>query len=83
MAQYKHGFDSDLEKKRATEAEAAHNENIKNINEKLKLQDRIYNLQKRRTELITDETARRIELIEIERARFRTIRRYAKKRRDK
>ncbi|QPI03702.1 phage tail tape measure protein [Campylobacter concisus] len=68
MAQYKHGFDSDLEKKRAAEAEAAHNENIKNINEKLKLQDRIYNLQKRRTELITDETARRIELIEIERA---------------
>lgn len=68
MAQYKQGFDSDLEKKRAAEAEAAHNENIKNINEKLKLQDRIYNLQKRRTELITDETARRIELIEIERA---------------
>lgn len=67
MAQYKQGFDSDLEKKRAAEAEAAHNENIKNINEKLKLQDRIYNLQKRRTELITDETARRIELIEIER----------------
>lgn len=68
MAQYKQGFDSDLEKKRAAEAEAAHNENIKNINEKLKLQDRIYNLQKRSTELITDETARRIELIEIERA---------------
>ena len=68
MAQYKQGFDSDIEKKRAAEAEAAHNENIKNINEKLKLQDRIYNLQKRRTELITDETARRIELIEIERA---------------
>ena len=68
MAQYKQGFDSDLKKKRAAEAEAAHNENIKNINEKLKLQDRIYNLQKRRTELITDETARRIELIEIERA---------------
>ena len=68
MAQYKQGFDSDLEKKRAAEAEAVHNENIKNINEKLKLQDRIYNLQKRRTELITDETARRIELIEIERA---------------
>nr|DAM37953.1 MAG TPA: tail length tape measure protein [Caudoviricetes sp.] len=68
MAQYKQGFDSDLEKKRAAEAEAAHNENIKNINEKLKLQDRIYNLQKRRTELITDETTRRIELIEIERA---------------
>ena len=68
MAQYKQGFDSDLEKKRAAEAEAAHNENIKNINEKLKLQDRIYNLQKRRTELITDEMARRIELIEIERA---------------
>lgn len=68
MAQYKQGFDSDLEKKRAAEAEAAHNENIKNINEKLKLQDRIYNLQKRRTELITDETARRIELIEIERS---------------
>jgi len=68
MAQYKQGFDSDLKKKHAAEAEAAHNENIKNINEKLKLQDRIYNLQKRRTELITDETARRIELIEIERA---------------
>lgn len=68
MAQYKQGFDSDLEKKRAAEAEAAHNENIKNINEKLKLQDRIYNLQKRRTELITYEMARRIELIEIERA---------------
>lgn len=68
MARYKQSFDSDIEKKRAAEAEAARNENIKNINEKLKLQDRIYNLQKRRTELITDETARRIELIEIERA---------------
>lgn len=68
MARYKQSFDSDIEKKHAAEAEAAHNENIKNINEKLKLQDRIYNLQKRRTELITDETARRIELIEIERA---------------
>lgn len=68
MAQYKQSFDSDIEKKRAAEAEAARNENIKNINENLKLQDRIYNLQKRRTELITDETARRIELIEIERA---------------
>lgn len=68
MARYKQSFDSDIEKKRAAEAEAARNENIKNINEKLKLQDRIYNLQKRRTELITDEMARRIELIEIERA---------------
>lgn len=68
MAQYKQSFDSDIEKKRTAEAEAARNENIKNINENLKLQDRIYNLQKRRTELITDETARRIELIEIERA---------------
>ena len=68
MAQYKQSFDSDIEKKRAAEVEAARNENIKNINENLKLQDRIYNLQKRRTELITDETARRIELIEIERA---------------
>ena len=68
MARYKQSFDSDIEKKRAAEAEAARNENIKNINENLKLQDRIYNLQKRRTELITDETARRIELIEIERA---------------
>lgn len=68
MARHKQSFDSDIEKKRAAEAEAARNENIKSINENLKLQDRIYNLQKRRTELITDETARRIELIEIERA---------------
>lgn len=60
------GFSKDAFVKDAQER--ARQERIKDINEELRLRDREFSLQKRRTELITDETARRIELIEIERA---------------
>ncbi len=60
------GFSRDAFMQKAREQ--AQENRVKTINEELKLKDREYALQKRRTELITDETARRIELIEIERA---------------
>jgi phage tape measure protein len=66
MAQYKQSFNSDLEKKRAAETEAARQSQIKATNEFLQLKDREFNLAKRQTELISDETARRIRLVEIE-----------------
>lgn len=66
MAQYKQSFNSDLEKKRAAETKAARQSQIKATNEFLQLKDREFNLAKRQTELISDETARRIRLVEIE-----------------
>lgn len=66
MAQYKQSFDSDLEKKRATETEAARQSQIKAANEYLQLKDREFNLAKRQTELINDETAKRMRLVDLE-----------------
>nr|DAS95244.1 MAG TPA: tail length tape measure protein [Caudoviricetes sp.] len=61
-------IDAEETKNKMAEQEKTKQEQIKAINEYLQLKDREFNLAKRRTELITDETARRIELIEIERA---------------
>ncbi|WP_103648406.1 tape measure protein [Campylobacter concisus] len=61
-------IDAEETKNKMAEQEKTKQEQIKAINEYLQLKDREFNLAKRQTELISDETARRIELIEIERA---------------
>ena len=66
MTQYKQSFDSDLEKKRAAETEAARQSQIKAANEYLQLKDREFNLAKRQTELINDEAAKRMRLVDLE-----------------
>lgn len=66
MAQYKQSFDSDLEKKRAAKTEAARQSQIKAANEYLQLKDREFNLAKRQTELINDEAAKRMRLVDLE-----------------
>nr|DAT13742.1 MAG TPA: Tail tape measure [Caudoviricetes sp.] len=61
-------IDAEETKNKMAEQEKTKQKQIKAINEYLQLKDREFNLAKRQTELISDETARRIELIEIERA---------------
>ncbi|WP_169767237.1 tape measure protein [Campylobacter curvus] len=59
IALSKSAFDKDSQDK-------ARQANIKQINEHLQLKDREFNLQKRQTELIVDETQKRMELVSIE-----------------
>ena len=59
-------IDAEETKNKLAEQEKTKQEQIKATNEYLKLKDREFNLAKRQTELISDETARRIRLVEIE-----------------
>ena len=59
-------IDAEETKNKLAEQEKTKQEQIKATNEYLQLKDREFNLAKRQTELISDETARRIRLVEIE-----------------
>lgn len=59
-------IDAEETKNKLAEQEKTKQEQIKATNEYLQLKDREFNLAKRQTELINDETARRIRLVEIE-----------------
>ena len=59
-------IDAEETKNKLAEQEKTKQKQIKATNEYLQLKDREFNLAKRQTELISDETARRIRLVEIE-----------------
>lgn len=59
-------IDAEETKNKLAEQEKTKQEQIKATNEYLQLKDREFNLAKRQTELINDETARRMRLVEIE-----------------
>lgn len=59
-------IDAEETKNKLAEQEKTKQEQIKATNEYLKLKDREFNLAKRQTELINDETAKRMRLVDLE-----------------